>query len=111
MIEKHYSLEAADKVVECLRPLFPTEKIILECFENGREQGYYVYSDRPHPSPAAAFAQQKNGDAIVIYTGTTADFVAAGNQPSNDRTWQTMVEAPTPTDAARIIADHLLRAK
>ena len=91
MISKHHSLKAADNVLTALRRLdtpgadHPPLKVMVQCYANGREEGYSLYSLR---SPDDGFrqiavAQYRNSDNIVVYFGTILDFYMAGNIPSD----------------------------
>ena len=92
-MELHYSIEAANKVLEAIRKIKikSKEAIVIEAWSNGREQGYFL-SYRDHSSDVVVWrgvcvAQQRNGDSIVVIFGGYDFFDISTHQP-NDALWE-----------------------
>lgn len=91
-IETHYSLRHANLVLRELRRLWPTEwKGEVSCWSNGREQGYYITMYPPNDFkislflyPSCVFAQNRNGDQVVVVIGRADNFDITTNMPTDD---------------------------
>lgn len=60
------------------------ERFILECYQNGRESGFYIAN---HLSGKfVAFSNDRNSDKIVVYyvSNIFSTFSVAGNIPSDE---------------------------
>lgn len=55
--------------------------ILVETYENCREQGFAVMVIGLGPSMKLSFAENRNSDCMVLYVGTSSDFTK-GNVPS-----------------------------
>jgi len=94
-------------VLAYVEMLMPEEHTYyLEPYANGRERGYLLFASGT--DKRAAFSENRNSDAIVLYTGTLHDFAMAGNLPSEDA-WKRrqFFNYDRAADAARAIIAHL----
>ena len=92
-MQKHYSLVHSEKVLKAIRKAMPksiSKDIHVDCWSNGREQGFHLsrYSHSLEPSLSLVFAQQRNSDMVLVVAGTSRDFDVTTNQPS-DEIWET----------------------
>lgn len=83
-IEVGTSLQLADAVLAAVRLFAPDgeERVTLEHYANGREQGYAFHIPRRQRS--VVFAGFRSSDSIVVYLGAPRDFAMAGNVPSDE---------------------------
>jgi len=86
MIQKHYSLRHADKILNKLFEILGrcedgTPDIVVECWANCREQGYIL---KQWDRPCVCFAQARNGDETIILWGPSNLFDITTNMPHND---------------------------
>lgn len=110
--EKHYSLKHADKVLGIIRRLIkqiPSERdMVVQCWANGREQGYYLVARNGKSDMGAVFAQQRNGDSILVIWGEVPCFDISTNTP-NDAIWKDNKKCfYNDLDAAQFIVEKLL---
>ena len=87
MIEKHYSILHAEKVLKLIRPLAKGLKFNLSMalWSNGREQGFYLCRDDfdgPGEWPALVFAQYRTSDSIVVVFGKSTEFDITTHMPA-----------------------------
>ena len=79
-------LKVASAVLEELRELFSIAPkgmtAYIESYSNGREQGYCLqyYNKKMY---SFSFAENRNSDDIVVYSGESSDFNTGGNIPSD----------------------------
>ena len=72
----------AQIVLLVIQDLFTDDDIYsVDFFCNGREQGYKLTSRRV-PDTYVAFAEDRNTDAIVVYSGDHAAFEFGSNVPT-----------------------------
>jgi len=92
-MEKHYSLVAAEKVLELVKDYLPTaidKDCTLKVWANGREQGFYICRTAYESGVVAVsvvFAQQRNSDEIVVVAGPPQEFDITTNAPS-EKVWE-----------------------
>jgi len=60
--------------------------ILVECYENCREQGFSIMVMGLKNSTKLVFAENRNSDSMVLYVGSRAEF-GTGNIPS-DSVWR-----------------------
>jgi len=112
-MQKHYSLVHSEKVLKALRKAMPKEiskDVTVDCWSNGREQGFHLsrYSHSPEPNLELVFAQQRNSDMVLVVVGKSLDFDITTNQPS-DEIWETgRKEYGHDEDAVFHIIKHLV---
>lgn len=88
------------------------EKLIVQPYINGRENGFYVrflyVEDPPRDSPAVVFARDRRSDQTVIYVGKSIDFSMQGNIPSEEvYKKKKLYSSLRPVEAMQFIFDTL----
>jgi len=81
----------------------------LEAYCNGREQGYCLWNLSPGTSgKKVCFAEYRNSDSIVVYSGETSEFSMQGNVPT-DKNYErkNFFEFNRHYQAAEFIVDYL----
>lgn len=70
MIKIQYSLVVAQKILDLIMADERAKELeaIVECYQNGREQGYLIWNWKANK--ALYIAQQRNSDSIVVYLGS-----------------------------------------
>lgn len=93
-LERHYSLEHADKVlglvVDAVEDDAPHDwSGTIGVWSNGREQGYSLtsYDGDIQTRPQVVFAQQRSSDTIVVVWGPARQFNITTNHP-NEKVWE-----------------------
>jgi len=85
MIQKHYSLKHADKILNKLFEILgktdddTTPHIVVECWANCREQGYVL---KQWDRPCVAFAKHRNAEGTRIIFGKSDEFDLTTNMPA-----------------------------
>ena len=84
MIEKCHSLKAADAILSFFEYKYQDFDIpiVIECYQNGREQGYQLCNYEKHKY--VLFAENRNSDDIVIYSACRNQM-----QSIDEETWST----------------------
>jgi hypothetical protein len=74
MIRKHYSLQVAEAMLAILTVEENNRDLVVESYQNGREQGYCVYDEETpigvNTYRYAYFAQARTSDQIVVYVSS-----------------------------------------
>jgi len=97
----------ADAVLATIEWLMPEDMDCwLELYQNCRERGYLLGAKGSNRR--AAFSENRNSDAIVVYPGNMGDFEMAGNVPIGDA-WahRHYFNYDATVEAARYIIAHL----
>ena len=108
-IVTHYSIVHSNKVLNLVRRALKSwkgEEIGLTLWANGREQGYSLTCFRTDRQ--VVFAQQRNGDGIIVMQGRINDFDISTNMPS-ESTWKAAKGFSSDAEAAEAIVHFLLR--
>jgi hypothetical protein len=114
-MRKHESLARADKVLAKVKRIlgrdYGGERVTVECWSNGREQGYAIQMlPRPVSPDTAAmvvFAMHRTTEATVVVTGRLSEFDDATHQPKDDAWDRSMVLFGEIDEAARHVADFV----
>lgn len=117
-MRKHYSLIHADKILALVRKRlgrdFGGDRVIIECWSNGREQGYCIqtYPDAVGKAEAGTivFAQARSSDGLTVTAGTSREFNYQTHQPSEDLWANANKHFNDDREAAKYIADFLLKS-
>jgi hypothetical protein len=107
-MEKHHSLVRAEKVLRLLRRKAAGRVVGIECWSNGREQGYCLnVTDGPVETwRSVVLAEQRSSDYVLVVPGPHAEFDMQTNHPS-DAVWKDRQEFATDAEAAEFIAKFL----
>lgn len=73
MILVKRNLEVAENIVSIVMNDTRTNELTdwqLECYQNGREQGYSLVAYKDSKMTAITFSEHRNSDKIVVYIGT-----------------------------------------
>lgn len=109
-VEKVYSLQVADRVLEEITKLAKKVErdlpVDVRVWSNGREQGYHLTAG----DNAVVFAENRNSDHILVVVGDKMDFDISTNMPNN-KIWEDAMMYPgaKPAHAAQMIMQHLLK--
>lgn len=122
-MKKHYSLIHADRVLALVRKRlgrdFGGDRVIIECWSNGREQGYYIqtypvdlirHAGGKAEEGAIVFAQARSSDGITVTAGTSREFNYQTHQPSEDLWANANKHFNDDREAAKYIADFILKS-
>lgn len=83
-ISKSRSQMVSDIVLALIEVSMNRDKTLrLEPYLNGREKGWALFGD-VGDDRKVAFAESRNSDQLVVYTGNTLDFSMQGNTPSEE---------------------------
>ena len=86
-MEIHYSLEVAHNVLDAINAThtIQTDNWVVHSFSNGREQGLLIAHQENRNK--VAFAQQRNGDQVIVYYGNGNEFDICTHLPVDDAGW------------------------
>ena len=72
MLEKCNSLLVADNILSTIKTLWPETYILtvyIECYQNGREQGYSLIYYTDTSMQSISFSEYRSSEEIVVYHG------------------------------------------
>lgn len=118
MIQKHYSIIHAEKVLKLIRPLAKGLKfnMTLRNWSNGREQGFFLSRQEGAPEewPALVWGQYRTSDSTVVVFGRVPDFDITTHQPSGalwggeEKGHMKFFPSDKDAEAAKFIMDYLI---
>ena len=89
MITKCDSLKVADKVLQGIKKFKASKKmkLILQCYQNGREQGYMLNRMDVVSRLYVSFSECRNSDQIVVYVDDKDNMQSISDNAYNNKTF------------------------